>query len=179
MGNTQGTEVNLSDIQEGLSVCHISGIALMNGYTMAELSGRNDRHGIDMYIEGVHEDMYVKLHVQLKSTYSLGNPNNGLYSYRLDRGLFDKLRKRAQKDPMGCLLVVLCLPEQHSQWLNTTPDALTMRKCLYWSRASDWSAPARANQRKVSVTIPETNILDLKSLRSLMLEKVRYVQQRG
>lgn len=151
----------------------------MSGYTITEFKGSEDRHGVDVIVAGVHEGSYSNLHVQLKATYSLGEVIDGAYRHRMCRRHFDMLRERASDDPAGCLLGVLRLPQQPNKWLETTPpDALTMRKCMYWSRPSDWSDPKSESQKSISVPIPETNILEIESLRSLMRQKVEDLQYR-
>lgn len=174
--NTPDSKVSIQDIEERLSVIYINGLATMSGYTITELKGSEDRHGIDVIIEGVHQGSYPDLHIQLKATYSLGGVIDGAYRHTMCRRHFDMLRERAVHNPAGCLLAVLCLPQQPNKWLETTPDALTMRKCMYWSRPSDWTDPKSESQKSISVPIPETNILEIESLRSLMRQKVEDLQ---
>lgn len=148
----------------------------MSGYTITDIKGAEDRHGIDATIQGIHERTYATLHIQLKATSGLGTPVDGAYRHRMCRRHFDMLRERASDDPAGCLLGVLRLPQQPNKWLESTPDALTIRKCMYWSRPSDWNDPKSESQKSISVPIPETNILDIESLRWLMHQKVEDLQ---
>lgn len=176
--NTPDSKVSIQDIEEQLSVTYIHGIVTMSGYTITDIKGAEDRHGIDATIQGFHERTYATLHIQLKATSGLGTPVDGAYRFQMTRKHFNMLRERAVHNPAGCLLGVLRLPQQPNKWLETTPDALTMRKCMYWSRPSDWTDPKSESQKSISVPIPDTNILEIESLRSLMRQKVEDLQYR-
>jgi hypothetical protein len=64
------------------------------------------------------------------------------------------------------ILVVLCLPEHHAEWIKHSLDELALRKCAYW--LSLRNSPTITNTSTINVTIPLANVLSPDVLASLM-----------
>ena len=65
-----------------------------------------------------------------------------------------------------CLLVVLDLPRDRSQWMTVTEDELVIRRRAYWLNLRGWDVTA--NDTSVSVRIPKRNVFDVAGLQALI-----------
>jgi hypothetical protein len=160
-----------NDVESELSYAYLHAIAHMAGASCTWSSRLPDNRGIDAQLTawgpfpGGGDRMEVDLKIQLKATISPPADLGTHLSYNL-KGVshYDDLRK-AGAYAVPRILVVLYLPRSKSEWLLSTPDVLTLKKCAYWVSLA--GAGATANTSGVTVYLPKTQMLTAESLRSL------------
>ncbi len=149
-----------SDREEALSRAYVQAIAAGAGYVVATMDF--DRDGVDVEIKAGGA-MRPAIALQLKATINLGNAVDGMFRFPLKRRNYDLLRTQTQ---VPRLLVVLRLPTEEKDWLSVTSSALTLRQCVFWISLTGHS-PSE-NKESVTVSIPDTNLFNVTSLRALM-----------
>ena len=150
-----------ADQKEGLSLVYATALAVRAGYAVSV--PQPDRDSVDLRVQaGGRYRPAVDL--QLKATASIGEPRNGLFPFRLPIKNYNDLRVETQTPR---LLVVLELPEDEARWMTVTKEELVLRRRAYWlSLQKDHEEIG--GQQKVTVDIPEQNVLSVKTLRELM-----------
>jgi hypothetical protein len=63
-------------------------------------------------------------------------------------------------------LLVLLLPENPAEWLETSEECMISRRCAYW--LSLLGMPETSNTRSVSVRLPRAQRFDVEQLQGLM-----------
>ena len=58
------------------------------------------------------------------------------------------------------------MPRDEAEWLEITAEKLILRRCCYW--ISITGLPETDNATSVTVSIPRTNVLDVRALKRLM-----------
>ena len=149
-----------NDRAEALSRAYIAAVVARAGYTLAPQDF--DRDGVDVQIRGGGA-MHPSLDLQLKATARLNRAGDGDFRYPLRRRNYDLLQAPAL---VPRLLVVLDLPQDESQWLTVSVDALVIRRCAYWANLC--GLPETDNEESVTVTIKQRNRFDVENLRDLM-----------
>ena len=149
-----------ADQKEFLSRTYVTAVATRAGYITS--IPVPDRDGIDLRIQGGGV-MRPALDLQLKATASLRSSHNGMYRFDLPRSNYDTLRLATQTPR---LLVVLDLPSDQRQWLSVSTDQLTLRRAAYWTSLADCSESD--NKSSVTVSVPASNLFDVRAVRALM-----------
>jgi hypothetical protein len=67
--------------------------------------------------------------------------------------------------------VVLVLPKNPAEWIETSEECMISRRCAYW--VSLLGMPARPNTRSVSVRLPRSQPFNVPQLRGLMQRVAR------
>jgi len=150
----------VTDREEALSRAYVAAVAAGAGYVTAVMDF--DRDGVDLQIRA-GGTMRPSLDIQIKATINLGKPNNGMFSFPLKRRNYDLLMADTM---IPRILVVMDLPRDEADWLQVTPDGLTMRRCAYW--ASLAGLGETVNKESVTILIQSTNKFDVRSLKALM-----------
>jgi hypothetical protein len=153
------------DIEEALSRAFVQAIAARAGYTISYSDF--DRDGIDIEIKagGLFRP---RIDAQLKATVNLGDSNNGVFKYALNRRNYDLLRAATQSPR---ILIVLALPKDPQRWLTLTTEELILRRCAYWCSLK--GAPESSNKASVTVDVRDTNVFGIESLKALMEQSRR------
>ena len=154
----------VTDQAEAASRAYVQALAAKTGYTTANTDF--DRDGIDIEVKA-GGTMRPAIGIQLKATINLGDANNGIFRFPLKVRNYDLLRMATQ---VPRILVVLSLPQARHQWIELSSEALSIRRCAYW--ASLLGQPQTTNATNVTVSIPQTNLLNEEGLIGL-LEKSR------
>ncbi|MBX3276297.1 MAG: hypothetical protein KF729_38950, partial [Sandaracinaceae bacterium] len=68
-------------------------------------------------------------------------------------------------------LALLRLPSDPSTWLSVGPDALVLRRCMYWCSLRE--APANMNERSTTIHVPISQVLDPGELGRLVAAAAR------
>lgn len=105
------------------------------------------------------------LDVQLKATTGWYHDNDEIV-YDVEAKTYNDLVDRfneARGTPM--ILVLLCLPENESDWLSITIDQLVLRHCCYWCRVGGTRTNNTSTQR---IRIPRSHLLDQSTVRNLL-----------
>ena len=155
------TLLSKQDIEERLSKAYALAVAARAGYTTADHD--LDRDGVDMRVQA-GGDMRPAIDLQLKATINLGDPDyQGYFHFPLKRSNYKQLIIPTQTPR---LLIVLDLPKDEAFWMTITGDELVLRRRAYWLYLGN--KPESENASSVTVQIPEGNVFDVESLRSLM-----------
>ena len=125
-----------NDLRSELSYAYLHAIAAAAGCECQISQRLSDNRGIDARLMA-HGELAPQpsltqfdIYIQLKATSQNLISNHGRISFRLDREQYDKLRNINVGN--SWLLVLLRLPENRTDWLGCSPEALTLRRCAYW-----------------------------------------------
>ena len=149
------------DCKEGLSLVYANALAVRAGYSVS--TPYPDRDSVDLRIQAGGA-FRPALDLQLKATAAIGELRDGCYRFQLSAKNYNDLRTETQTPR---LLVVLELPKDEARWMSVTGEELMLRRRAYWlslQRGHD----ELAEQRSVTVCIPERNILNVETLQRLM-----------
>lgn len=152
--------LTVSDQKEALSLIYARAVAARAGYVTEVLSP--DRDSVDLCIHAGGR-MRPLLDLQLKATINLKRSRDGFLHFRLRIKNYNDLRIKVQSLR---LLVVLDLPKKKQRWMTITQDELILRHRAYWLNLQGYEETA--NQSSVTVRIPEENLFNVESLRTLM-----------
>jgi hypothetical protein len=152
-----------------LSYAYLHAVAAAAGFGCMSADRHMDGAGVDAQIN-IKEQLDVNsrltnfsLHIQLKATsQQLPVLPSGI-SFSLEVAQYHKLRRTDIHIPV--FMVLLSLPDDDNDWLEVTADNLVARRCARW--VSLRGAADTTNQEKISVHVPEINILTPKALRDL------------
>ena len=110
-------------------------------------------------------DSGFPLDFQLKATTNW-QINGTEIIYRMSADAYNKLIDRDNNNrAIPQILILLCLPQNPSEWLEVNEDQLMLRKCCYWHRLR---GQLTTNSSKVTVRIPRTQVLHVQSLLELL-----------
>lgn len=149
------------DQKEALSLIYAQAVAARAGY-VTEVP-RTDRDSVDMCISAGGR-MRPRIDLQLKATVNLKRPGDGFLHFPLGIKNYNDLRIIEVQSLR--LLVVLDLPKEEQRWMTITQDELILRHRAYWLNLQGYEETA--NQSSVTVRIPEENLFNVESLRTLM-----------
>ena len=171
------------NIESELSYAYLHAVASRAGFACEYSSRHVDDAGVDAIVREdgrrLASDSFLTsfdLHVQLKATYQVPTELNGRFSYSLKVPQYDKLRNPRVNSPR--LIVVLYLPQDATQWLAHTEDALIAKRCAYW--VSLRNAHQSDNPKHQTIYLPREQIISVESLTNLMTrfsrrEEIDYV----
>ena len=149
------------DQKEGLSVAYVKAMAARAGFSTAV--PEPDRDSVDVRIMA-GGPRRPALDLQLKATTDLAEAQDGFRRFRLRIKNYDDLRVETQTPR---LLVVLDLPQDETQWITVTAEELVLRRRAYWMSLQQGHEEV-VRQETVTVRIPEGNVFDVATLRTLM-----------
>lgn len=154
------------DQKEELSRVYVTALAARAGY-VTSVPGP-DRDSVDLRVMA-GGPRRPALDLQLKATANLAAAEGGFLRFRLPAKNYNDLRVETQTPR---LLVLLELPEDESQWLTVTDEALSLRRRAYWLSLQEGDG-APTDQQSVTVRIPDRNVLSVDALRTLMEQSRR------
>ena len=85
--------------------------------------------------------------------------------YDLDVATYNYLIERTRNCAQPCILVVLCLNESDSRWLEITEAELTLRNCVYWCQLRGDLSENGSTER---VRIPRCNRFTPEAVEEMM-----------
>lgn len=172
------------NIEAELSYAYLHAIATRAGFSCSYTTRHLDDVGIDALI---HEDgrqladdsirTSFALHVQLKATRLAPLEQNECFSFALPVRQYNKLRETRLESAR--ILAILYLPQDPSDWLQHSEDALIAKRCAYW--VSLRGAPDSTNETTQTVYVPRNQTLSVEGLVALMTrcsreEEILYVR---
>jgi hypothetical protein len=160
-------------IKEAISIRYMQLIAAYNGYST---SAAHPDYGTDLDIkeivfrqesaQGRYFESGRELKVQIKSatenTVLVGEDN---ISYDLAALTYnDLIIRKSSRTPL--ILVVFVLPDEASQWVTVSDDALICKKCAYWYVPAEGSelTPNLSTKR---ISIGKENLITTETLGQL------------
>lgn len=151
--------------QEALCRAYVQAVAVQAGVATSNLSFD---YGIDLSLRAIqqrdnrYQDARVQVDLQLRSTIR-ANVSSTQVSYDLDARTYEYLR---EPSAIYCLLVVLVLPEEETQWLSQSVEELIVRHCAYWISLA--GAEPRTATSSVRIAIPRAQVFSVDAVRSIM-----------
>lgn len=162
-----------NDIKCELSYAYLHGVAGRAGCECQHSGRISDNLGIDARLtaRGVFAPppsyTLFDVYVQLKATsQNLAVVKNRL-SFRLEKAQYDKMRETAVKNQW--ILVVFVLPELREDWLKTSAQALTLKRCAYWVSLRGAPPPPDGPDDRLTIHIPKRNRFTVAALRDLLV----------
>ncbi|MBU0645567.1 MAG: DUF4365 domain-containing protein [Alphaproteobacteria bacterium] len=155
-------------IQEGLSRSYIQAVAGIAGVNL--LADREFDYGFDGTFRKVsfRGDRRVEnsfpLDFQLKCTKNW-QLDGGCIVYDLESKTYNDLVTR-HPSGTGAILIVLCLPESSSDWVEVSEDYLKVQKCCYYTRLS--GDPVKNEKSSKRIWIPRENILTGRAVQAVL-----------
>ena len=161
-----------NDVKEQLSYAYLHAIASRAYFGCDRPTV--DRDSVDATVsarESLTSDSLLRsprLDFQLKAT-ALPPLVGEAFSFELKLKNYDDLRAEGRHIPL--LLAVFIMPDDETQWLTFSEEALIMRRCAYWSNIRGY-APS-GNTATQTVTVMRNNILTPQTLRALLVKVSR------
>lgn len=162
-----------NDIKSELSYAYLHAVAARAGCECQSSSRHSDNLGIDARLTAKGEftqapsKTIFDVYVQLKATSQSLPVVRGRYSYRLEKALYDKMRVTTVSNQW--ILVVLVLPGASADWLKTSAQALTLKRCAYWVSLRGAPAPPDGPDGKLTIHIPKRNRFTADALQAMLV----------
>lgn len=159
--------VKLQNIEESLSVSYVSAIVAKSGASF-DIVTRD--YGVDVCVRNIDSydgqliDMGVAFDCQLKSTINW-KLEEDFVVYDIEADTYNKLIYRHKSLACPCILLLLCLPKEESEWLNITEDELKLKKCCYYYYISGIPTGNKETKR---IRIPRENVFSPEAVNKLI-----------
>jgi hypothetical protein len=158
--------VTENEQKQQLSVAYVHAIAARAGYTCQVQVVDDDSVDVLIGARGYVDDRATvrspRIEVQLKAT-SSARLERDYVTFRLP---VKNYRELAGKTLIPRLLVVLVLPKQQAEWLETTEECMISRRCAYWLSLD--ALAETANTSSITVRLPRSQQFTVDQLRGLM-----------
>ena len=102
---------------------------------------------------------------QLKCSRKWGHEDTNV-SYSIETKTYNDLVTR-DKDGIGAVLILLCIPEDKSQWVEISEGYMKLQHCCYYTVLS--GSPVANEDSKKKILIARTNILTAQNLNNLLV----------
>ena len=161
-------------MKECLSLAFVHALTGLAGINL-QVQPRHD-YGIDGTFRPVsggprHAETGFPVDFQMKSTIHWRQEKAHIV-YDLDAKTYNDLVGR---DPIAvpCVLILLCLPQNGSDWLSCSESEMILRNCCYWIKLEGQSTSNKGTKR---IRIPRTNILSADGIREILkAERARWL----
>lgn len=157
--------------KEALSRSYVTAIAGMAGVNLTL------GHEFDYGFDGTFRPVSIRgkrrvesgypLDFQLKCTENWSHEGDQL-AYAIQTKTYNDLVSRHPTE-VGAVLIVLCVSETQSDWVEFCEDYLTLRRCCYFMSLSGAPLPNEHSTKKI--LIPRSNILTGASLKKLLADE--------
>ena len=154
------------DIREQLSIAYLHAVSAHAGFAWEPR--RIDKDGVDgcicargIVISGATRKS-PEVGFQLKATTQIQNDADPI-AFKLKQKNYEDLRGRFAHPRYLALLI---LPPSQKEWLELSPEALVLRRCMFW--LSLRHAEANENTVSTTVSVPRANLLDVAAIRRLL-----------
>jgi Domain of unknown function (DUF4365) len=157
--------LHITQQQEQFSNAYLLAVATIAGLKLAKPEVDDD--SIDFSISGKgFSGIYSRAQLDIQLKCQIHNKCIGKdgFTYPLKIKNYDDLRATDIMVPR--LLIVVVVPEQVSDWLIQSDNEAKMKHCGYWQSVRD--QPDTPNTSTVSISIPQSNRLDVQGLTDLM-----------
>lgn len=157
--------------QEGLSRSYIHAIAGISGVNL--VAEREFDYGFDGTFRGVElrgkrrVETSFPIDFQLKCTKNW-KFDGDLIRYNVESKTYNDLVSR-HPCGTGAILILLCLPEDRSNWLEIREEYMKLQKCCYYIKLQGKTVPNEKSTKLIK--IPRSNILNKDSLKTLLTEE--------
>jgi len=162
-----------NDIKSELSYAYLHAVSARAGCECLHSGRHSDNLGIDARLTaaGIFAPTpsltVFDVYVQLKATSQKLAVVRNHISFRIEKSLYDRMRVTTVSNQW--ILVVVVLPEEATNWLSTSAQTLTLRKCAYWLSLRDAPPPPPGPDEKLTIRIPRRNRFTVASLQGLLV----------
>lgn len=160
----------LEHTKERLSVAYVSAVVARAGAAFTEIKA--DDFGVDAHVQRIVELPNGKFHAtgwilqcQIKATTTSELENDSVI-YDMKADAYNKL---VTHEGTPCVLLLLCLPKNHDDWLHLDEDQLLLKRCCYWIYLAGQPSTNASTHR---IRIPRNQVFTPSSVEEL-LEKVK------
>jgi hypothetical protein len=156
--------MDLASQKEQFSRAYVGAVAAAAGFAVYVPSVDDDSVDLGLAARGALGTIHSpRLELQIKCT-AVGDLRVDHVRYKLKKKNYDDLRDPSLLVPR--ILVLVMVPENISEWIALTEDALVLRRCGYW--VSILQHPARPNRRSVTLQVPRRQLFSPSTLGSMM-----------
>jgi hypothetical protein len=158
--------------EECLSLAHVHALAGRAGVNLA--AQRIHDYGVDGSFRSVkiigtrHVESGFSVDFQLKATTTWEHKGSNVV-YDLEAKNYNDMVQR-DSEATTCILILLCLPTQESQWINFDETRMVLQHCCYWTQLQ--GAPT-ANASTKRIFIPRKNTLSPRAIVSIMEDEYK------
>ena len=145
-------------IQESLSISYANAVISRSG--LAFNSVQHD-YGTDVEVRRLSKhgskviDLGPIIEFQLKSSINWSlDPEH--VTYDMEAEAYNRYIYRRDEGYLPFALILCCLPQDQSSWLNICEEELIFKKCCYYSFID---GPATENTSSIRIRIPRTQLL--------------------
>jgi Domain of unknown function (DUF4365) len=161
--------ITLQHIEEGLSRAYLMAVVARAG---AIIYSPQFDYGVDGTIArvrriagGRYVEDGVKFDFQLKASTRWQLHGDSL-NYALEAKTYnDIVRRSVRAVATPLLLILMCLPEDQTAWLDNDEQRMVLRNCCYWTTLS---GDLTDNQNTVTISIPRRRLLTPSTLVELL-----------
>lgn len=151
--------------KEQFSIAYISALAATLGFNPGTFNVDDDSVDISFKSKGYNGKVRrnPQIDIQLKCTKEKINKHGSL-SFPLPVKNYNDLRDEYQNNPT--YLIVLIVPENENNWIETRDNDMLLRNKAYWFSLR--GMPETDNETTVTIHIPVSNELNVYSFKMLM-----------
>lgn len=164
----RGYPNRVTNFQEQFQIAYVNSVAAAAGCIVGEL--RID-DGIDLTLRhkaSCHtsiNDRVARLEVQLKATGSgLAHAKSGFVSAVMSKDRFEEFSIGAGGQTLPKIVVILAMPVQQDDWIESSDAELRLRHCAYWVNLEGQTTAAK----RPTVKAPTSNRFDDVALIGMM-----------
>ena len=172
--------ITLQHTQESLSRSYIHAIAGSAGVNLHV--GREFDYGFDgtfrpvIFRKNRRVESGIPVDFQLKCT-TKWTYEGAEVAYNIETKTYNDFVSRLPAE-IGCVLILLCVPEDDSQWVDVKEQHMILKHCCYFSSIS--GTPTGNEESTKKILIPRSNLLTALALRELLeVERVRKLNGGG
>ncbi len=159
-----------NDIKERLSVAYLFAVAARAGCQVTNWA--IDKQSVDATVKPIRGSK-LTIDLQLKATSENAISGQSVV-FDLPVNNYDALRDEHCTAPH--YLVVLLLEQDEARWLETSHEALLIRRCAYWCDLR--GKPATSNTQTIRVELPREQAFDVAALHGMMQDAHALIRPR-
>jgi hypothetical protein len=166
-----------NDIKSELSYAYLHAVAAQAGCECSHGGRHSDNLGIDARItaSGVFAPApsltLFDVYVQLKATSQDLSLVKNRYAFRLGKAQYNKMRVETVNNQW--ILVLLLLSKEKPTWLTTSHQALSLKRCAYWTSLRGAPDPPQTLDDRLTIHIPRRNQFGVEALSNLLVRCAR------
>lgn len=157
--------LHITQQKEQFSLAFIRAVTAVAGYNICRQEVDND--SIDIGVRGTRRDGGTRkapqLDMQVKCTEMDAGAGDAC-AYDLKLKNYDDLRLTEVHIPV--ILVIICVPQDVSRWIEDAPEQMALRRCAYW--LSLRGAAQSENMKAQRVHVPRSQRFTVDALRQMM-----------
>lgn len=149
--------------EEILSISYVTSVVSHFGHTYSKIE--ND-YGTDGCVRKIKRngnsyiDLGTKFDCQLKASINWEIKQNSVI-YDMKADAYNRLVIRNNEADTPCLLILLCLPKNKSEWISIDADSFEIKNCCYYIFIDGETTTNSDNKR---IFIPGKNIFNTENL---------------